>query len=351
MSEVKVCRGCRLEQSISEFTFADRTRGYRKARCKACENARVKAYYNSSEERRQRSKARAVAHRRANPLTREQQRSTALKAKYGLSLAQYDAILELQDGKCALCRGDSVGTRQWAKTESGDSPWHIDHCHGTNRVRGILCQKCNTRIGAYEGLMAEIGEIAVLNYLTRPFEVPVIEIEVPIQEPKPASRYIAELPPIRKTKTVRTCSVEGCEHESAVRDLCAMHYARLNRIGEIGPSGKLPRGTVRGPSHPNSKLTEGDVIVIKTSGRSGADLARQFGVTTALISNIRRGKTWTHVLPSVPHETKPKATLDEAAVRYIRESAGGSRVLADRYGITIQTVHDIRKRRSWKHVA
>jgi hypothetical protein len=49
-------------------------------------------------------------------------------------------MLAAQDGACVIC-----GT-----TEPGDN-WHrglhIDHCHATGRVRGLLCQNCNQMLG------------------------------------------------------------------------------------------------------------------------------------------------------------------------------------------------------------
>ena len=42
-----------------------------------------------------------------------------------------------QDCKCGIC----------CKTITKTKDRHIDHCHSTGKVRGILCSKCNTAIG------------------------------------------------------------------------------------------------------------------------------------------------------------------------------------------------------------
>lgn len=68
----------------------------------------------------------------------EKQRGWNLK-KYGLTLEQYDALLEAQGGVCAVCledRRDRMGRRL-----------HVDHDHETGRVRGLLCMRCNNAIG------------------------------------------------------------------------------------------------------------------------------------------------------------------------------------------------------------
>lgn len=62
-------------------------------------------------------------------------RNSALKANYGITICEYDAMFKKQHGKCAVCN------EKYGKT------LHVDHCHQTNIVRGLLCQKCNMAIG------------------------------------------------------------------------------------------------------------------------------------------------------------------------------------------------------------
>jgi hypothetical protein len=82
---------------------------------------------------RERKIAYARAWKAANP---DRRRAYQLK-KYGLSLADYRAILDRQDGKCAICRDDL----------KGDKNTHVDHCHSTGVVRGVLCNRCNLAVG------------------------------------------------------------------------------------------------------------------------------------------------------------------------------------------------------------
>jgi hypothetical protein len=48
-------------------------------------------------------------------------------------------MVAAQGNRCAVCRTDKPGGR-------GET-WHIDHCHETNVVRGLLCHHCNLGIG------------------------------------------------------------------------------------------------------------------------------------------------------------------------------------------------------------
>ena len=63
-----------------------------------------------------------------------------LKYKYGITLAEHNAILESQGGVCAIC-----GEKEKRKGSNGSLC--VDHCHSTNQVRGLLCHKCNVLLG------------------------------------------------------------------------------------------------------------------------------------------------------------------------------------------------------------
>lgn len=60
---------------------------------------------------------------------------------YGVSLEQYEAMMAAQGGVCAIC-----GTSDWP---GKDNRPHVDHCHETGKVRGILCGPCNNGLGNF----------------------------------------------------------------------------------------------------------------------------------------------------------------------------------------------------------
>jgi len=60
-----------------------------------------------------------------------------LKSLYGITVEQYEAMLELQNGVCAICGG--INTRKLKLA--------VDHDHDTGKVRGLLCDRCNRGIG------------------------------------------------------------------------------------------------------------------------------------------------------------------------------------------------------------
>lgn len=138
--------------------------------------------------------------------------------------------------------------------------------------------------------MKEIGEAAVLDYLTRPS--PVLPITVVA---KPPPRFV-EVLPLKPVFAPKPCSVDGCSKGTTARGFCPRHYARfLRRNGDVGGAEQLPHNGPRGTSHHLSKLTEEIVREIRTSDATGIALAAKFGVTTTLVSNVRLRKVWKDV--------------------------------------------------------
>ena len=63
--------------------------------------------------------------------------------KLDLTFEQFNDLLVLQKGLCAICDKPESSVHQ-----SGTKRLlSIDHDHDTNKVRGLLCKKCNTAIG------------------------------------------------------------------------------------------------------------------------------------------------------------------------------------------------------------
>jgi hypothetical protein len=67
-------------------------------------------------------------------------REKQLRRRYGMTHADYAALMTAQDSRCAVCRE----TREL----------HIDHDHATGLVRGLLCPRCNSLVGHVESQQA-----------------------------------------------------------------------------------------------------------------------------------------------------------------------------------------------------
>jgi Recombination endonuclease VII len=104
---------------------------------KAKKKARNRVYMR---EWRKTKKGRACESRRTpRKKTVKQSRSDCLKYRYGLTTDQWETLFDTQGRKCKIClTGDPSGH------------WHTDHCHTTDKVRGILCRGCNTGLGQFK---------------------------------------------------------------------------------------------------------------------------------------------------------------------------------------------------------
>jgi hypothetical protein len=58
-----------------------------------------------------------------------------LRKHFGISLEQYNIMVEDQGGRCAIC--------------GEESQLHVDHDHETTEVRGLLCNNCNNGLGRF----------------------------------------------------------------------------------------------------------------------------------------------------------------------------------------------------------
>lgn len=80
--------------------------------------------------------------RKNNPAqTKVLHRKHYYRFHYGLELEQVEALFNDQNGQCAICKH--------ALVLGGKSGAKVDHDHVTNRVRGILCSRCNTALGSF----------------------------------------------------------------------------------------------------------------------------------------------------------------------------------------------------------
>jgi hypothetical protein len=64
------------------------------------------------------------------------------KYKYGLSNKEYQLLLDLQQGRCAICRK--------TPEEVNERSLSVDHNHTTSKVRGLLCRRCNLAVAYAE---------------------------------------------------------------------------------------------------------------------------------------------------------------------------------------------------------
>jgi len=79
------------------------------------------------------------------------------KRNYGLDTEQWNELFIKQNSRCAICKSLESG--------KAGSDWATDHCHITNKVRGILCHRCNLAIGMFKDNILILQ--SAIEYLSR----------------------------------------------------------------------------------------------------------------------------------------------------------------------------------------
>jgi hypothetical protein len=128
----KTCSRCKKSKALCEYQKDSRAITGLSSKCKCC-----------IKERRQKQKDydrnywKLYAGRNIEKL-KERDKSYNLKRKFNMTIEQYNTLLESQGGKCACCPKE--------KSSNGKS-LAVDHCHVTGKIRGLLCNECNTSLG------------------------------------------------------------------------------------------------------------------------------------------------------------------------------------------------------------
>ena len=114
----KPCPDCGVDLRVLFYT--DKTGRKTNARCKPCH-------------RKQSSK-------RWHSMSPVEKQASRVRAMYGMEPKAYIALHQKQAGKCAICS-------EKPNTQRG---LHLDHCHETGAIRGLLCHNCNVALGCFK---------------------------------------------------------------------------------------------------------------------------------------------------------------------------------------------------------
>jgi hypothetical protein len=132
---VKICKGCGLPKSVESFDRHPTMVGGRINFCRRCEQSKalIRNRLNKDKINQQQRER-----RKKNPC---RMKGYDLKKNYGMSINDWNNMFEKQHGCCAICGKESY---QFKK------PLQVDYNHKSNKVRKLLCVRCNTAVGIIE---------------------------------------------------------------------------------------------------------------------------------------------------------------------------------------------------------
>ena len=119
--ETRICKRCNLDLPIEKFNKSKKgVKGFT-SKCRSCIYL---AYYK---DKRDNNKYKSKLYQ--------------IKYFFNLSKEQYEDLVEKCQNSCLICK---------QKAEELQTGLCVDHCHSTNKVRGLLCQNCNRGLGMFK---------------------------------------------------------------------------------------------------------------------------------------------------------------------------------------------------------
>lgn len=116
---MKICKRCKIAKEINSFHL-DKRHGKPRSYCKICQHEINSQWRKQNKEK-----------------VRDQNKKDQLKFKlrhvYKITDYELEKLIQKANGRCMICEKQSA--------------LHIDHCHISGQVRGLLCRSCNLAIG------------------------------------------------------------------------------------------------------------------------------------------------------------------------------------------------------------
>jgi hypothetical protein len=137
--EGRLCSKCGERKPRSEFTPHSGCAGGLSRRCKTCAQ-KQHAEWREKNAEHVRKKGRET---RENIYWRDPQaaRLREKRLRFNLTAEQLSEMMVAQGARCLVCKNEFVNSF------SNNAKPCIDHCHKSKKIRGILCNACNTALG------------------------------------------------------------------------------------------------------------------------------------------------------------------------------------------------------------
>lgn len=148
MENLKTCTRCGKEKEVLLFAK-------KRNHCKECRNEIQREWSRanplSEEKRKIKNNQKRIWYKKNKTLssnsTYKKIKKSHIEKTYGLSEDGYIELLNKQSNKCGICGITEKNFLLTTGIKRKISKFFVDHDHNTNKIRGLLCDKCNRGIG------------------------------------------------------------------------------------------------------------------------------------------------------------------------------------------------------------
>lgn len=115
------CKKCGKDKPHTEFYASRTSQSGQRGNCKDCDKKLRKRYGQQNPRRH-------------------------LKSNFGIDVLEFERMFIDQGGRCKIC--NRMITLLVVESDKNNVA-HVDHCHITSIIRGLLCNKCNSALGYF----------------------------------------------------------------------------------------------------------------------------------------------------------------------------------------------------------
>ena len=127
-------------------------------RCRLCAMEKTISY-----QKRNLDKIKVIKKRHYDKHATQERENSLLRQKGSITKDEYYKLIDDQGNNCAIC--NKPETRVTVKGSDRVTKLVLDHCHKSNKIRGLLCFKCNSALGFFNDDIQVISNAA--DYLRR----------------------------------------------------------------------------------------------------------------------------------------------------------------------------------------
>jgi hypothetical protein len=133
---MKICSKCKVKKPLGDFSNHKGLKDGLECWCRSCKKEYRKKYYHTNNKRILEC---LEKYRKGNPAYAKE---AGWKSQgIGITYEEFLELTQKQNNCCAIC-GRAAG--------EGKKCLHVDHCHKTKMIRGLLCHNCNVSLGRFK---------------------------------------------------------------------------------------------------------------------------------------------------------------------------------------------------------